>query len=195
MQSHLGSVVLCLASTLCGWVKSSSKLLSELWWKCTTTAECKTDISAVLTVKRGLDPHMINWIKDWVKLFSGYFLWPCWVPTISVPTLAYCCSEGESCGEVFWRWCWVLGMRNPQLIVCEVWSLRFQDRLYNSDNLLFVVILFYVILLLIIHLWCLYMYETWSWHTYSYAFGFVLKTGCDNYQHIINGGFHETNMM
>ena len=23
------------------------------------------------------------------------------------------------------------------------------------------------------------MYETWSWHTYSYAFGFVLKTGCD----------------
>ena len=24
------------------------------------------------------------------------------------------------------------------------------------------------------------MYETWSWHTYSYAFGFVLKTGCDN---------------
>jgi hypothetical protein len=23
------------------------------------------------------------------------------------------------------------------------------------------------------------MYETWSWHTYSYAFSFVLKTGCD----------------
>ena len=23
------------------------------------------------------------------------------------------------------------------------------------------------------------MYETWSWHIYSYAFGFPLKTGCD----------------
>ena len=73
MQSHIGSVVLWLASTLRGWVQSSSELLCELWWKCTTSAE-----------------------------------------------------------------------------------------------------------LLIIHLWCLYMYETWSCHTYSYAFGFILKTGCDN---------------
>ena len=26
----------------------------------------------------------------------------------------------------------------------------------------------------------LYIYETWSWHTYSYAFGFLLKTECDS---------------
>ena len=31
MQSHLGSLVLCLASTLRGWVQSSSELLRELW--------------------------------------------------------------------------------------------------------------------------------------------------------------------
>ena len=31
IQSHLGSVVLCLASTLRGWVQSSSELLRELW--------------------------------------------------------------------------------------------------------------------------------------------------------------------
>ena len=31
MQSHLRSVVLCLASTLRGWVQSSSELLRELW--------------------------------------------------------------------------------------------------------------------------------------------------------------------
>ena len=31
MQSHLESVVLCLASTLRGWVQSSSELLPELW--------------------------------------------------------------------------------------------------------------------------------------------------------------------
>ena len=24
------------------------------------------------------------------------------------------------------------------------------------------------------------MYGTWSWHTFSYAFGFIRKTGCDN---------------
>jgi hypothetical protein len=29
-----------------------------------TSAECKTDRSAVLTVKSGLDPHMINKLKD-----------------------------------------------------------------------------------------------------------------------------------
>jgi hypothetical protein len=29
-----------------------------------TSAECKTDRSAVLTVMRGLDPHMINKLKD-----------------------------------------------------------------------------------------------------------------------------------
>ena len=87
--------------------------------------------------------------------------------------------RGDSYGGVYWRCCWVLGVRNPQLVASEVWSLRFQDKLHNSDSLLFVLIPFYVILLLIIHLWCLYMYETLSWHTYSYAFGFVLKTGCD----------------
>ena len=46
-----------------GWVQSSSELLRELWWKCTTSAECKTDISAALTVMSGLDPHMINYLK------------------------------------------------------------------------------------------------------------------------------------
>ena len=56
---------------------------------------------------------------------------------------AYCCSEGESCGEVFWRCCWDLGVRNPQLIAWEVWSLHFQNKLYNSDNLLIVVFTWY----------------------------------------------------
>ena len=49
--------------------------------------------------KSGLDPHMINKLEDGYKSHSSYFLWSCWVPTISVLTLAYCCSEGESKGE------------------------------------------------------------------------------------------------
>jgi hypothetical protein len=31
----------------------------ELWEKYTTSVECRTDISTVLTVKSGLDSHMI----------------------------------------------------------------------------------------------------------------------------------------
>ena len=49
----------------------------------------------MLTVKSGLDPHMINKLKDGYKSHSGYLLWPCWVPTISVLTLTNRCSEEE----------------------------------------------------------------------------------------------------
>ena len=57
---------------------------------------------------------------------------------------------------VFWRCCWVLGIRNPQSVVCEVWSLCLQGKLYISVSL------FYMTLLLIIPLWCHYMYKIWS---------------------------------
>ena len=36
----------------------------ELWGKCTNSAECKTDISAVLAVMSGLDPHMIIELEE-----------------------------------------------------------------------------------------------------------------------------------
>ena len=83
------------------------------------------------------------------------------------------------------RWIKILKMMlssrrtQPPVDCLWSWSHCFQDKLYNSDSLLIILILFYVILLLIIQLWCLYTYGTWSWHTYSYAFGFILKTGCD----------------
>ena len=72
MQSHLGSVILCLART--AWLGLKFfELLRELWVKCTTSAECKTDISAVLTVMSGLDPHMI--IELEVDLNRCSYLW------------------------------------------------------------------------------------------------------------------------
>jgi hypothetical protein len=61
----------CAASH--GWVQSSSELLRCLWWNCTTSAECKTNRLAVLTVKSGLDPHMIIKLEDGLKLW----LWLC----------------------------------------------------------------------------------------------------------------------
>jgi hypothetical protein len=44
-----------------------------VWVKCTTSAECKTVLTAVLTVKSGLDPHMI------IKLKDGNKSWILWV--------------------------------------------------------------------------------------------------------------------
>jgi hypothetical protein len=32
----------------------------DSWVTCTTSAECKTDITTVLTVMSGMDPHMIS---------------------------------------------------------------------------------------------------------------------------------------
>jgi hypothetical protein len=49
-----------------------------------TSAECKTDRSAVLTVMSGLDPHMINkhkieiksWFYEfWVVFYKGFLKW------------------------------------------------------------------------------------------------------------------------
>jgi hypothetical protein len=36
---------------------------------CTISAECKTVITTVLTVKSVLDPHMINKLEDEIKLW------------------------------------------------------------------------------------------------------------------------------
>jgi hypothetical protein len=33
----------------------------DSWVMCTTSAECKTIITAVLMVLSGMDPHMISW--------------------------------------------------------------------------------------------------------------------------------------
>jgi hypothetical protein len=58
-----------------GWVQSSSELLCCLWWKCTTSAEYNTNLLAVLTVKSGLDPHMIKLWNLNVKLLFYLYLW------------------------------------------------------------------------------------------------------------------------
>ena len=54
----------------------------ELWVKCTTSAECKTNISVVLTVMSGLDPHMIIKLEDDLNrccLFMLYQISYLWV--------------------------------------------------------------------------------------------------------------------
>jgi hypothetical protein len=40
----------------------------DSWVTCTTSTECKTVITAMLTVMSGMDPHMIRWNQRWVWL-------------------------------------------------------------------------------------------------------------------------------
>ena len=96
---------------------TSTRIVVKLYNLC----RVKTNRLAVLTIKSGLDPHMINKIKDGYKSHSGYFLWPCWVPIISALTLAYCCSEGEG----LWSFLkMLLSSRRTQPPVDCLWSLK-----------------------------------------------------------------------
>jgi hypothetical protein len=56
----------------------------ESWVTCTTSAECKTVITAVLTVMSGMDPHMISWNLRWV--------WFGWV--VEVDFIRVCVGHG-----------------------------------------------------------------------------------------------------
>jgi hypothetical protein len=47
-----------------------SKDNHDSWGTCTTSAECKTVITAVLTVMSGMDPHIISGNPGWVFVKS-----------------------------------------------------------------------------------------------------------------------------
>jgi hypothetical protein len=47
-----------------------SKDNHDLWVMCTTSAECKIVIAAVLMVMSGMDPHMISGNLGWVMVKS-----------------------------------------------------------------------------------------------------------------------------
>jgi hypothetical protein len=58
-----------------------SKDNHDSWVTCTTSAECKTVITAALTVMSGMDPHMsignLGWVmvKSWVGLGWVVSMW------------------------------------------------------------------------------------------------------------------------
>ena len=69
-----------------------------MWVKCTTFAEClKTDISAVLTVMSGLDPHSIRntlgWLVNWDDV---------WLRVDSRVVLAWICKYGDGLYDFRW---------------------------------------------------------------------------------------------
>jgi hypothetical protein len=161
-----------------GWVQSSLELSRELWWKCATFAECKIDRSVVLTIKSGLDPHMINELKNGFNIAFRLFLWPCWVPTISVLILAYVVQRrtlerstssttrsSEACDPPF-RCLWKMKMESRlHCYCCSCKDLRVYPRECNKVNKPFLYVLsnvlWYYTHLSIICVKC------WSWRTYE----------------------------
>jgi hypothetical protein len=78
MQSHLGSVVLCLISTC----MVGFKVLRDFYANCGESVQPLQSVKLidqpyVLTVKSGLDPHMINELKDGLNIAFRLILWPC----------------------------------------------------------------------------------------------------------------------
>jgi hypothetical protein len=79
----------------------------DSWVSCTTSAECKTIIIAMLTVMNGMDPHMIsgNPVFGWVGL-SKWILLGCGSVTvrlcdaIEVRTLRRYCDLSTSIPKV-----------------------------------------------------------------------------------------------
>jgi hypothetical protein len=58
-----------LIGTMSIWL---SKDNCDSWGTCTTSTECKINITAVLTVMNGMDPHMISGNLGWVLLSLGW---------------------------------------------------------------------------------------------------------------------------
>jgi hypothetical protein len=56
---------------------------------CTTSTECKTVITVVLTVMRGMDPHMISGDLGWVLVMS-------WLCSVEVGFFRLWVSHGET---------------------------------------------------------------------------------------------------
>jgi hypothetical protein len=67
-----------------------SKYNHDSWGMCTTSAECKTIITAVLTVMSGMDPHMISGNLGWVFFVKS------WLGCVEVGFIGLWVGHGET---------------------------------------------------------------------------------------------------
>jgi hypothetical protein len=65
--AHTSKVCKCIPSVQ---RVSGAKDNRYSWGTCTTSAECKTVLTAVLTIMSGMDPHMISGNLGWVLVKS-----------------------------------------------------------------------------------------------------------------------------
>jgi hypothetical protein len=111
-----------------------------------------------------------------IKPLHSYFPHTWWVRQVLTLAINNVAQKEEATLEFVED---VAGSRRTQPPVDCLWCLvsSFPGLSVNSDNLSFS----YVILFLY-SLICHYMHETWSWHEYSYALGFLWKNRCDSLQ-------------
>jgi hypothetical protein len=64
----------------------------DSWVTCTTSVECKTVITAVLTVMSGMDPHMISGSPGFG--WFGLVGWVCWF--VKVDCIRLWVGHGET---------------------------------------------------------------------------------------------------
>jgi hypothetical protein len=66
-----------------------SKDNHDSWGTCTTSPECKTVLTVMLTVKSGMDPHMITGNLGWVFV-------KCWLGCVKVGFIRLWVGHGET---------------------------------------------------------------------------------------------------
>jgi hypothetical protein len=75
-----------LIGTMSIWLSKDNR---DSWGTCTTSVECKTIITAVLTVMSGMDPHMISGNLGWVFVKS-------WLDCVEVSFIRFWIGYGET---------------------------------------------------------------------------------------------------
>jgi hypothetical protein len=109
-----------------------------------------------------------------IKPLHSFFPLTCWVRQVVTLAMNNVAQKEEAVVKSLWR---CASARCTQPPVDCLWCLEhsFPGLSVISDNLCFsyVILFLYTII-------CHYMHETWSWHAYGYALGFLWKSGCDN---------------
>jgi hypothetical protein len=188
MQSHLGSVVLCLISTC----MVGFKVLRNFYANC---GESVQPLHSVKLIDQPCSRSRAAWTLTWlIELKDGFniafrlFLWPCWAPSISVLILAYAVqrrisewstspttrssedaiTQSEACGR--WRWSRVfivIVVRVKTFVSTLVSVIKVHKPfLYVLSNVLW----YYTHESII----CV---KLWSWHTYEMHSVFYGKSG------------------
>jgi hypothetical protein len=107
LDEHLKDFIVNSVDLPWKWVKrlitSGKRVNHDSWWKCTTSTECKTGISVVLTVTSGLGPLQNKW----------------WTLMVIIILMILKLTD-DYCYTLFsFTWSWgYLGLRNLLLLKC-----------------------------------------------------------------------------
>jgi hypothetical protein len=108
-----------------------------------------------------------------IKPLHSYFPHTCWVRQVLTLAINNVAQKEEAAMKMLL----VLGVCNPQSTACDVLEPSFLGFKRNT----LIIFLFLYVILFLYSLICHYMHETWSWHAYRFALGFLWKNRCDTH--------------